>query len=241
MRLYTCDEKWELRINLLMEKKFTQLTQFIKAWDKKENGQASSFAADLFKGSGWFFGLSPFGELEKAESVEESVKLDSSVKPVKKPTVSANTYKYKVLFLGDTFGASGEEDLLGKMIQAMKLEKSEYLRFSFDDQLEKVEDFNENLLNPTEASKKLFDLISENNAQVVVTLGATTTSVLTGKRQKLSNIHGQFFPLNLPNYTFSSPIQLVPIFHPDYLKINPNMKKTAWIDLQEVMKVIGKI
>ncbi len=229
-----------------MEKKFTQLTQFIKAWDKKENGQASSFAADLFKGSGWFFGLSPFGELEKEAEVhskapEESVKLDSSVKTLEKSPVSTNTYKYKVLFLGDTFEASGEEDLLGKMIQAMKLEKSEYLRFSFDDQLEKVEDLSENLLNPTEASKKLFDLISENNAQVIVTLGATTTSVLTGKRQKLSNIHGQFFPLNLPNYTFSSPIQLVPIFHPDYLKINPNMKKTAWIDLQEVMKVIGKI
>lgn len=233
-----------------MEKKFTQLTQFIKAWDKKEGAQASSFAGDLFKGSGWFFGLSPFGELEKEgetrphtpeQSLKESVKLDSSTKTTVIQASAQNNYKYKVLFLGDTFGASGEDDLLGKMIQAMKLEKSEYLRFFFDDQLEKVEDLNENLVNPSEASKKLFDFISENNAQVIVTLGATTTSVLTGKRQKLSNIHGQFFPLNLPNYSFSVPIQLVPIFHPDYLKINPNMKKTAWIDLQEVMKVIGKI
>lgn len=232
-----------------MEKKFTQLTQFIKAWDKKEGAQASSFAGDLFKGSGWFFGLSPFGELEKEgetrphtpeRSLKESVKLDSSSKTTDTQASAQNNYKYKVLFLGDT-GASGEEDLLGKMIQAMKLDKSEYLRFFFDDQLEKVEDLNDNLVNPSEASKKLFDFISENNAQVIVTLGATTTSVLTGKRQKLSNIHGQFFPLNLPNYSFSAPIQLVPIFHPDYLKINPNMKKTAWIDLQEVMKVIGKI
>lgn len=237
-----------------MEKKFTQLTQFIKAWDKKEDALSKSFAGDLFKGAGWFFGLSPFGELEASATAvnekiidEKPVKLDSSENKAELPqylsipSKAATNYKYKVLFLGDTSQASSEDDLLGKMIQAMKLDQSEYLRFLFDDQLEKVEDLAENLLNPSSASKKLFDFISDNNAQVVVTLGATTTSVLTGKRQKLSNIHGQFFPLSLPSYSFSSPIQLVPIFHPDYLKINPNMKKTAWIDLQEVMKVIGKI
>lgn len=238
-----------------MEKKFTQLTQFIKAWDDKEETLSKSFAGDLFKDSGWFFGLSPFKEVSSLENKElneeeSSVKLATSetlmsaspsVKIADLAAQVQNNYKYKVLFLGDTASGDESDDLLGKMIVAMKLKEHEFLRFQFDDQLEKVEDLGENLVSPSEASKKLFDFITDSNAQVVVTLGATITSILSGKRQKLSNIHGQFFPLNLPNYTFSAPTQLVPIFHPDYLKINPNMKKTAWIDLQEVMKVIGKI
>ena len=34
---------------------------------------------------------------------------------------------------------------------------------------------------------------------------------------------------------------MVPIFHPDFLKINPKMKRTAWDDLQKVMRMIGKL
>ena len=58
-----------------------------------------------------------------------------------------------------------------------------------------------------------------------------------GKGYIGSNIHGQFFEKQYGDTAFS----LMPVFHPDFLVINPNMKRTAWADLQKVMERVGKI
>ena len=106
-----------------------------------------------------------------------------------------------------------------------------------DEALEEIVELTKNLENPEIATQKLFDIILEKRPKVVVSLGATVTNILLGKREKLSTIHGQFFEKRQGECNFS----LMPIFHPDFLIINPNMKRTAWIDLQKVMERIGKI
>ena len=144
-----------------------------------------------------------------------------------------------MVFVGDTFlGENGsDQDLLGKMILAMKLKGAEFYRFAMDEELDSVVDLANNLENPTAASLQLLNFIIEKKPKVVVSLGATVTNILLGKREKLSTIHGQFFEKQYGDTAFS----LMPVFHPDFLVLNPNMKRTAWADLQKVMERVGKI
>lgn len=247
-----------------MEKKFSKLNTFNKIWKNQESPLSRSFEGALFQSSNWVFGMTELVkndenvdniEFENQLSLKEigsslqvgkalNSEQDQETKTSNNKVVSNvplnEKFKLKVLFVGDTYDAVGGDDLLGKMITAMKLTEGEFQRFQYDEKLENVNDLKDNLLNPTPESNLLFKTIVDANPQVVISLGATSTSILTGKREKLSNIHGQFlqvtFSLNNNAYNF----QLMPLFHPDYLKINPNMKKAAWIDLQQVMKLIGK-
>ena len=146
-----------------------------------------------------------------------------------------------VLFVGDSFVEGTGEDLLGKMIVAMKLRPGEFNRVAFNEKLEEVNDLTKNLTEPSLETVELLEQIKKFKPNIVVSLGATVTNILLGKREKLSGIHGQFFDktLTLDNESYS--YQVMPIFHPDFLVINPNMKRTAWIDLQKVMERVGKI
>ena len=77
--------------------------------------------------------------------------------------------------------------------------------------------------------------------KVLVTLGAFPTHLALGNREALSRVHGRFFPLEIGSHKGSEgKIQVLPTFHPDILHINPNMKRTAWMDLQKVLQYLGK-
>ncbi|MCO4792721.1 MAG: hypothetical protein KC493_03355 [Bacteriovoracaceae bacterium] len=136
----------------------------------------------------------------------------------------------KCLFLGDTPHV-GEDDLLMKMIGAMKLETGEYLRMPLDNISQDSDEFGDLCLG-----------LKIVNPEVIVTMGAVATNVMLGKKERLSRVHGE---LRDKTVKFSDGVTLsykmIPIFHPDYLKINPKMKRTAWSDLQKVMKLIGKM
>ena len=117
-------------------------------------------------------------------------------------------------------------ELLGKMILAMKLEEGQFLRSSLvgkdnDEQLK-------NILNE----------ISIFRPDVVVTLGAISTNLLYGKKEKLSKIHGQSFERTISLKDNELLFKFVPVFHPELLEINPSMKRTAWIDLQKIMEML---
>jgi DNA polymerase len=118
-----------------------------------------------------------------------------------------------------------EQDLLGKMIKAMNLREGRFLRLP----LLKGEKDLEFIL----AAVKFF------NPKVVVPLGANSTNIILEKRVKLSNVHGQFekkaFKLNGEDLI----LNISPLFHPQLLEINQSMKRTAWIDMQKVMKIVG--
>lgn len=208
-----------------MEQQFKKLLQISH---DQNDPLFKTFEGALFEGAAWFL------QTETTRPLITSTEIlpPEIVKEVLDPPI----FLTEVLFVGDSYKGEGE-DLLGKMILAMKLSGTEFSRLRLDEELEGVEDLAGNLAKPNASSQKLFSTITEKKPKIVVSLGATVTNVLLGKREKLSGIHGQFIEKSIDDCTFI----LVPIFHPDFLMINPNMKRTAWIDLQKVMERVGKI
>ena len=232
-----------------MESNFKKIIQKTKAWNQGLEPLSQTFEGALFKDAAWPF---MFDESVKAEDhspmkklAPETISAPMNTAPVASKVASAVIEKKDalslVLFVGDSFVDGSGEDLLGKMIQAMKLRPGEFNRVSYKEALENVNDLEENLKNPSIETTELFDQIKKFKPHIVVSLGATVTNILLGKREKLSGIHGQFFEKSLNSENGNYSYHIMPIFHPDFLVINPNMKRTAWIDLQKVMERVGKI
>lgn len=220
-----------------MDQQFKKILQKTKAIINGSDPIAHSFEGALFKDSAWVFGF------DESVQVGDQVGENHLQLELNEPVVLTQ-YKSLVMFVGDSFleenSTKGEDDLLGKMIAAMKLKNHEFCRIPFNRKLEDVMDLDENLKNPSPETQALFSVIAENKPMIVVSLGATVTNLLLGRREKLSGIHGQFFDNSFVYEHKSYNYQLLPIFHPEFLKINPNMKRTAWIDLQKVMERVGK-
>tara|TARA_R110000868_G_scaffold138216_2_gene352141 strand:+ start:91 stop:891 length:801 start_codon:yes stop_codon:yes gene_type:complete len=145
--------------------------------------------------------------------------------------------KIKIIFygesskLGDPSQASGTRasELLDKMVSAMRIPEEAVLKLLGEDKLDESGEGFESFMKGLMISRPDF----------VVSLGAIATNTLIGRREKLTRIHGQFFPLKLEDGADQCQTQLMPLFHPDFLLINPNMKRTAWIDLQKIMSELG--
>lgn len=156
----------------------------------------------------------------------------------------------KVLFVGDIHKSpkntetmsqvfTGEvRDLLLKMIKAMKLTENDYA-LSLLVKCPVLKD--QNLPAMVECCLENVKMeIAYYKPQVVITLGALATSSLLGNKERLSSIHGEFFDKSLDlSSGITHKYKLVPLFHPEFLFINPNMKKTTWDDMQKVMKFLG--
>lgn len=223
-----------------MDQQFKKILQKTKAWNQGTEPLAHTFEGALFKDSSWPFVFDESITTEK--SIQQSIPVPVSTAPAVKSKVALKTDALSlVLFVGDTFSEGSGEDLLGKMIVAMKLRPGEFNRVSFNEKLEDINDLAKNLTEPSAETVELLQQIKKFKPNIVVSLGATVTNILMGKREKLSGIHGQFFEKTLSLDNESYTYQLMPIFHPEFLLINPNMKRTAWIDLQKVMERVGKI
>lgn len=137
----------------------------------------------------------------------------------------------KVLFIGESpkdFKAKEpRSSLLYKMIQAMNLQEGEFSRVFLDPSM-------------PELWPNCLALIWDKIPQVIVSLGAYGTNHLLKKKEKLSKIHGKKHPIEVEYNEQVKNITVFPLFHPDILTINPNMKRSAWIDLQEIMKFLDK-
>ena len=120
------------------------------------------------------------------------------------------------------------QDLLSKMIAAMNMPKEEYLRvfIAKDDE-------------PQENCSFVMKELLTNKPLTVVTMGAFATNSFTRKKDRLSKIHGKLSEFHFVSGGLSTSVSHFPVFHPDLLTINPNMKRSAWIDLQKVMKHVG--
>ncbi len=222
-----------------MEHQFKKLIHKTKLQKEQKDPLFQTFEGALFADSSWFFHTEV--EMPQVESRSEVVaEIIKIVEPKNAVELNSASPQTEVLFVGDTYKKNPNtegDDLLGKMISAMKLSGSEFKRFSLEVDLEEVSDLEENLQFPNSATLNLLNCISECQPKVVVSLGATVTNILLGKREKLSTIHGQFFEKKANNWSYV----LMPVFHPEFLIINPNMKRTAWSDLQKVMERVGKI
>jgi uracil-DNA glycosylase len=159
----------------------------------------------------------------------------------------------EVMFLGDypkldpetsqaDFFIGDSKQTLDRMISAMKLSSKEFAKnvvvkcipekIEFDT----FEKFSEACKN------KIYSEIYMLKPKIIVTLGSKATGFMLENREQLSKIHGKLYSRSA-EFSDGKEVSfaMMPIFHPDYLNINTNMKRTTWDDLQEVMKFIGKI
>ena len=115
-------------------------------------------------------------------------------------------------------------DLFEKMVKAMKLLPT---------------DFALSVVNLAGTPRSLEDLNEEiyyREPDFVVPLGALATQALLGNKERLATIHGKFYPLAALAH---KSVQIVPLFHPNVIATNQNMKKSTWADMQKIMQAMG--
>lgn len=138
---------------------------------------------------------------------------------------------YKVAFFGEKEELF-PDPMLSKMAAAMGLAENQFVRAACPDSLS--EDDAQELLDAL--CRDLFKL----KISCLITLGARPTHLLMQKKEKLQNLRGRFYRFTIIDSHNEKKnehtLDMMPIFHPEFLRINPNMKKTAWNDLQSVMK-----
>ncbi len=115
--------------------------------------------------------------------------------------------------------------LLGKMLKSMGPERIAFsLGVEFDEQTKEIK--HDRFYREYRALKP----------KLILAIGATASNMLLLKRERLSQIHGQIFSNELQ---FSDGIEatcfFMPIYHPDFLLINPNMKRATWEDMKLAM------
>jgi uracil-DNA glycosylase family 4 len=116
-------------------------------------------------------------------------------------------------------------DLFGRMLGAMKLERSEVIISPSGTRQEDI-------------SAAVMGIVAFYRPEIIVTLGATPTHRILKSQERLAQVHGQFFQRKIENVgTFN----VVPLFHPSIIESNLNMKKTAWADMQKIMKHLKKL
>lgn len=146
----------------------------------------------------------------------------------------------KCAFIGHRLGAEwGEYDLhpeseqmLARMIAAMKLNSDDYVMSPFKRQIDHPaqDEHWQSLL------KDLFD----HRPRVVFLMGANVTATFMGKKERISKLHGQVIRRDFKLGTEVRSLNLMPIFHPEYLLINSSMKRAAWEDFQHAMELMEK-
>lgn len=154
--------------------------------------------------------------------------------------------KVKALFVTETFRAWDEvaselkagfinelltgfpfktAELFERMILAMKLTPDEVLLYPADQ-------------DGKDLAEEVLSIAAHFKPEVIITLGAKATQRILKNNDRLSLIHGQFFKREIPAV---GSFQVVPLFHPSIIENNQNMKKTAWADMQKIMKLLKKL
>ena len=146
----------------------------------------------------------------------------------------------KLMFVGEGPGADEDASglpfvgrggqLLNNMIGAMGLNREQV----YIANIVKCRPPNNRTPEPDEAhtcSPFLFRQIDVVRPQVIVALGQTAVTYLTGEKRPLSAWRGTVHPLR--------GTKLIVTYHPAFLLRDPNQKKHAWADLQIAMRELG--
>lgn len=116
-------------------------------------------------------------------------------------------------------------ELFSRMLLAMKLEEQEVVIYP-------------TLFEDRDISNEVMKVAGHFKPEIIVTLGANATHKILKGQERLAQVHGQFFNRKIENIgTFV----VVPLFHPSIIENNQNMKKTAWADMQKIMKYLKKL
>ena len=146
----------------------------------------------------------------------------------------SKNFKRKVVFFYETSKLKGErakqsKEIFKNMITAMKISSNNYVVIEFSKEDIQAPDF----------SKKILDKICSYSPSIVLCFGVLASHMFLEREKRPSRIHGKFFKKSLPTTQGPCQMEIVSIFHPDFLYINPNMKRTAWLDLQKVMAFLN--
>ena len=146
----------------------------------------------------------------------------------------------KLMFVGEGPGADEDASglpfvgrggqLLNNMIGAMGLKREQV----YIANVVKCRPPQNRTPEPDEAhtcSPFLFKQIDVVRPQVIVALGQTAVTYLTGEKRSLSAWRGTVHPLR--------GTKLIVTYHPAFLLRDPNQKKHAWADLQIAMRELG--
>jgi DNA polymerase len=152
--------------------------------------------------------------------------------------------KTKILFVGEGPGANEDKtglpfvgragELLNKIIEAMNLSREEI----YIANIVKCRPPANRVPSPEEIEECLPFLKSQIEVikpEMVVALGLTAASTLTGKELTMGELRGKFHSL-----VWNDSIPLMATYHPAYLLRNPAAKKVVWEDMKLVMKSMGK-
>lgn len=110
-----------------------------------------------------------------------------------------------------------QADLFMKMVGAMKLSADDIWMSAAD---------NSELVHAELAYLK---------PDYIVPLGAVATHFLMKKKVRLSLVQGEFFSYLIEYQDKIREYMFIPLFHPEYLLINPNMKRKTWEGMQKLM------
>jgi uracil-DNA glycosylase family 4 len=230
---------------------FSERTQVLEALERfaQEKGQELESPVIKIEGGEILLRLEPEWEGEVthacADSLRRALKLQKELLNI----VLADKVpgEVKVMFISETFRLwddSSRElkegfinelivgfslktaELFERMIAAMKLSAGEVIIFP-------VEGTDE-----TDYASDVMAVASFYRPEIIVTLGAKATQRILKSNDRLTQVHGQFFTRKVgETLTF----QVVPLFHPTIIETNQNMKKTAWADMQKIMKHLKKL
>ena len=147
----------------------------------------------------------------------------------------------ELMFIGEAPGADEDEQgepfvgragqLLTKIIQAMGFARHEV----YIANVLKCRPPDNRVPEPTEVANCLPYLIEQIELiqpKVMVGLGATAVKSLLDVQLGITKMRGNW-------YTFRN-IPIMPTFHPAYLLRNPPAKKEVWLDMQEVVRKLGR-
>ena len=147
----------------------------------------------------------------------------------------------RLMFVGEGPGADEDAQglpfvgrggqLLNNMIQAMGLKREQV----YIANVVKCRPPQNRTPEPDEAhtcSPFLFKQIDVVQPKVIVALGQTAVTYLTGEKRPLSAWRGVTHP-------FRGGAKLIVTYHPAFLLRDPNQKKHAWADLQIAMRELG--
>ena len=199
------------------EENFSSYRKIQQNWIKApyQKGLLSTYQGRIFSQSSWYLAL-----LQQNIFSHDPGRTKKKIYSDTQQEIPREKSRIKMLFVGgDSQDSEKARDLLFRIIDAMKLKKGEYVLCQ---RVEEVKSF-----------------VSDFLPLVIVSFGAIATNGLLGRKGLLSQIHGKFLNNSFTirdGKVWTCPI--VPVFHPDFLTINPSMKRTVWMDLQQVMKAI---
>ena len=205
-----------------------------------EEKKAPSFISELFPNSFFYlkslYGKGP-GNLTTLKESTQKRKENSQDKVIGQ-SMAEVVKKIKILFVTDYFRFEGRpfnegsQLLLDNIIKALSLSGQEMaievIEKSSSRPHRKIA-HNEQIWN------QIIDKIYSLQTEYVVTLGAFASHFILQRNERLTDLRGHLYPRSIKHSRQDLSFKVLPIFHPDFLVINPSMKATAWSDLKLIL------